>query len=163
MSRAQRVSETPATRLLRSRAAQFSEHPYPYVEPGGTAQSARALGVDEYQVIKTLIMEDESGRPFVVLMHGTHRVLTKELARALGCKRVAPCSPEVAQRHSGYLVGGTAPFATKRPLHVYVERSILALSRIYLNGGRRGYLIGIDPAILPELIQMTPVDCAALD
>lgn len=154
------VSETPATRYLRQQAAGFSEHPYEYEEHGGTGVSARALGVDEHLVIKTLVMQDESARVLIVLMHGDRKVSTKNLARQAGCKTIAPCAPDVAERHSGYQVGGTSPFATRKPLPVYAERSIFALEKIYINGGRRGYLIGIVPALLAQLLQPTLVDCA---
>ena len=154
------VSETPATRYLRQHAAVFSEHPYDYKERGGTDVSARALGVDEHLVIKTLIMQDDSARALVVLMHGDCTVSTKNLARQIGCKTIAPCAPDVAERHSGYQVGGTSPFATRKTLPVYAERSILDLEKIYINGGRRGYLIGIAPALLAQLLKPTLVDCA---
>jgi Cys-tRNA(Pro) deacylase len=154
------VSETPATRWLRSMGVAFSEHPYEYVEHGGTAESARALGVDEHEVVKTLVMEDETQTPIIVLMHGDRTVSTKNLARQIGRKRIEPARPEAAQRHSGYLVGGTSPFATRKPLPVYVERSVLALPRVYVNGGRRGYLIGVEPAIFTQLLGATAVDCA---
>jgi Cys-tRNA(Pro) deacylase len=154
------VSETPATQWLRKHRIAFGEHPYEYVEHGGTTVSAQALGVDEHAVVKTLVMEDEAQRPLVVLMHGDRQVSTKNLARQAGKKRIAPCEPAVAQRHSGYQVGGTSPFGLRKPLPVYVERSILALGRIYINGGRRGYLVSIDPALLVTLLEATPVECA---
>ena len=157
------VSETPATRLLRQHGASFTEHPYEYVEHGGTAESARQLGVAEHDVVKTLVMQDESARPLVVLMHGDREVSLKNLARRIGCKKVEPCKPDVAQRHSGYFVGGTSPFATRKAMPVYVERSILDLPRIYINGGQRGYLVGIEPAVLTRLLEATPVDCAGVD
>jgi Cys-tRNA(Pro) deacylase len=160
VSKAKHVSETPATRWLRSMGVAFSEHSYEYVEHGGTAESARALGVDEHEVVKTLVMEDETQTPIIVLMHGDRTVSTKNLARQIGHKRIEPARPDAAQRHSGYLVGGTSPFATRKPLPVYVERSVLALPRVYVNGGRRGYLIGIEPAIFTELLGATAVDCA---
>jgi Cys-tRNA(Pro) deacylase len=160
MPRAKHVSETPATQFLRGKGIGFSEHVYEYVEHGGTAESARALGVDEHQVVKTLVMEDESAAPLIVLMHGDCSVSTKNLARQAGHKRIEPCKPEVAQRHSGYLVGGTSPFGTRKHLPVFVERPVLELPQIYVNGGRRGYLIGIDPAILTQLLGATAVDCA---
>jgi Cys-tRNA(Pro) deacylase len=156
----QHVSETPATQFLRRHGVVFSEHPYAYEEHGGTAVSARELGVDEHVVVKTLVMQDEAARPLIVLMHGDRKVSTKNLARQIGCKSVEPCKPEVANRHSGYLVGGTSPFGTRKSMPVYVEQSILALDRIYINGGRRGYLIGIDPKLLPALLQAKPVNCA---
>jgi Cys-tRNA(Pro) deacylase len=154
------VSETPATQLLRQRGVAFTEHVYDYVEHGGTAESARQLGVEEHAVIKTLVMQDERAQPLIVLMHGDKQVSTKNLARAIGAKSVEPCKPEVAQRHSGYMVGGTSPFGTKKALPVYVEASVLALDRICINGGRRGYLIGITPSVLTELLDAKPVNCA---
>ena len=160
---AKHVSETPATQLLRRETVQFSEHPYPYETHGGTAVSARELGVPEHQVVKTLVMQDETANPLIVLMHGDCKVSTKNLARQIGCKSVAPCTPEVASRHSGYLVGGTSPFGTRKPMPVYVERSILDLEKIYINGGRRGYLIGITPHVLTALLPVTMVDCALSD
>jgi len=159
MSKKEHVSETPATQFLARHGIAFSEHPYRYEEHGGTAVSARELGVPEHQVVKTLIMQDEAGKPLVVLMHGDRTVSTKNLARQIGRKSVAPCAPAVANRHSGYLIGGTSPFGTRRAMPVYVERSILALERIYINGGRRGYLVGIDPAVLTPLLAATPVEC----
>ena len=154
------VSETPATQWLRRHGVAFSEHPYDYVEHGGSAESARQLGVDEHAVVKTLVMQDDKAQPLLVLMHGDRQVSTKKLARAIGVKSVAPCSVEVAQRHSGYLVGGTSPFGTRRAMPVYIERSILDLPRIAINGGRRGYLLGIDPKVCVQLLQAQPVDCA---
>jgi Cys-tRNA(Pro) deacylase len=154
------VSETPATQLLRQRGVAFTEHVYDYVEHGGTAESARQLGVEEHAVIKTLVMQDERAQPLIVLMHGDKQVSTKNLARAIGAKSVEPCKPEVAQRHSGYMVGGTSPFGTKKALPVYVEASVLLLPRICINGGRRGYLIGIMPSVLTELLDAKPVSCA---
>jgi len=160
MAKKEHISETPATQFLRKHQVAFSEHPYAYQEKGGTAVSAHALGVLEHSVIKTLVMQDEAARPLIVLMHGDCTVSTKNLARAIGCKLVEPCKVEVAQRHSGYQVGGTSPFATRKALPVYVEASILALPQIYINGGRRGYLVGIDPALLPALLEATSVSCA---
>lgn len=154
------VSETPATQALRRAGVAFSEHPYDYVEHGGTAESARQLGVDEHHVVKTLVMQDDKGEPLIVLMHGDRQVSTKNLAREIGAKSVEPCKPEVAQRHSGYLVGGTSPFGTRKAMPVYVERSVLALPRIYINGGRRGYLVGLEPSLLPALLGARPVSCA---
>lgn len=160
MSKPKHVSETPATAWLKSRGVAFTEHPYEYVEHGGTEESARQLGVDEHRVIKTLIMEDETARPLVVLMHGDCKVSTKNLARQIGVKTVAPCKPEVAQRHTGYLVGGTSPFGTRKRMPVYVEETVLALDRIVINGGRRGYLVGLDPRSLLGLLDAKPVQCA---
>ena len=158
--RARHVSETPATRFLRERGIVFGEHPYDYVEHGGTAESARQLGVDEHQVFKTLIMQDERARPLVVLMHGDRKVSTKALARQIGVKSVEPCTPEVANRHTGYLVGGTAPFGLRKPLPVYHEAGMEAFDRVYLNGGRRGYLVSLAPAQIVSLLKSTPVQCA---
>ncbi len=160
MAKKEHVSETPATQLLRKKSAAFSEHPYAYEEHGGTSVSSRELGVEEHVVIKTLIMQDEHAKPMVVLMHGDKTVSTKNLARQIGCKSVEPCKPEVAQRHSGYMIGGTSPFGTKKPMPVYVEASVLDLEKIYLNGGRRGYLIGIAPTLLVTLLSAKPVNCA---
>jgi Cys-tRNA(Pro) deacylase len=148
---------TPAIRALRGAKVEFSEHLYHYEEKGGTAVSARELGVDEHAVVKTLIMEDEGKNPLVVLMHGDCQVSTKELARVMGVKMVSPCSPEVASRHSGYLVGGTSPFGTRKEMPVYLEESILELPKIYLNGGKRGFLVGIAPADVVRLLQPTLV------
>ena len=163
MSKERHVSETPATAFLRRSKVPFTEHLYDYVDHGGTAESARQLGVDEHHVVKTLVMEDEAARPLIVLMHGDRNVSTKALARAIGVKRVQPCAPAVAERHSGYQVGGTSPFATRKPLPIYVEASILAAPSIYINGGRRGYLVGIAPSVLTTLVRATPVTCAAPD
>ena len=155
------ISVTPATQWLRRHGVAFTEHPYDYVEHGGTAESARQLGVDEHAVIKTLVMQDERTRPLIVLMHGDRQVSTKNLARAIGCKSVLPCSAEVAQRHSGYQLGGTSPFGFKREgVPVYVQASVLALPRIFINGGRRGLLVGIEPKLLTELLAALAVDCA---
>jgi Cys-tRNA(Pro) deacylase len=136
---------TSAVRALRAAKVAFSDHLYGYEEKGGTAVSSRELGVDEHAVVKTLVMEDDGKRPLVVLMHGDKQVSTKELARFLGVKSIAPCSPETALRHTGYLVGGTSPFGMRKPMPVYMEETILALPKIYINGGKRGYLVGIDP------------------
>jgi len=160
MAKRTHVSETPAVALLRARGVAFTEHVYGYVEHGGAERGANALGLDPHAVVKTLVMQDERGSPLVVLMHGDRTVSTKNLARQIGAKSVAPCAPEVANRHSGYLVGGTSPFATRRRMPVYVERSILALPRIYLNGGRRGYLVGIEPDVCVQLLGAKAVDCA---
>nr|WP_314859940.1 Cys-tRNA(Pro) deacylase [uncultured Undibacterium sp.] len=160
VAKKEHVSETPATQLLRKQGAVFTEHPYAYEEHGGTTVSARELGVEEHSVVKTLIMQDEQAKPMVVLMHGDKTVSTKNLARQIGCKAVEPCKPEVAQRHSGYMIGGTSPFGTKKAMPVYVEASVLELEKIYLNGGRRGYLIGIAPALLSDILMAKPVHCA---
>ena len=154
------VSETPATMWLRRQGIEFSEHPYDYVDHGGTAESARQLGVAEHAVIKTLVMQDERAQPLIVLMHGDRSVSTKNLARELGVKSIEPCSVDVAQRHSGYLVGGTSPFGTKKPLRVVVEAGVLELPRIWINGGRRGYLVGLAPAVLGTALGARPVHCA---
>ncbi|HJW11577.1 MAG TPA: Cys-tRNA(Pro) deacylase [Albitalea sp.] len=154
------VSETPATAFLRQHGVAFSEHVYDYVEHGGTEESSRQLGVPEHQVVKTLVMQDERAQPLIVLMHGDKQVSTKNLARQIGAKSVEPCKPEVAQRHSGYQVGGTSPFGTRKAMPVYVEQSILALPSICINGGRRGYLVGIAPQVLVALLQAKAVNCA---
>jgi len=151
---------TMAVRVLREHGVEFSHHPYAYEERGGTEVSARELGVDEHAVIKTLVMEDDAKRPLVVLMHGDREVSTKNLARQIGAKSIQPCDPAVADRHSGYQVGGTSPFGTRRRMPVYMERSIASLPRIYINGGRRGYLVGLTPAAAIEVLQPTLVDAA---
>lgn len=160
MRKAVHVSETPATRLLRQHEVGFSEHVYDYVEHGGTSESARQLGVAEHAVVKTLVMHDERNQPFVVLMHGDRPVSLKSLARQIGAKSVAPCRPEVAERHTGYRVGGTSPFGVRRPMPVWVEATVLGLPRILINGGRRGYLVGIAPEVLVQLLAAQPVACA---
>jgi Cys-tRNA(Pro) deacylase len=149
---------TPAIRVLRAAGVAFTEHLYRYEEHGGTRVSARELGVDEHAVVKTLVMEDDSRSPLIVLMHGDLEVSTKQLARAIGRKHVEPCKPDVANRHSGYLVGGTSPFGTRKAMPVYVERTILDLPRIYINGGARGFLVGLAPADLVRVLNPTPVD-----
>ena len=154
------VSETPATAWLRAHGVAFTEHPYDYVDHGGTAESARQLGLPEHQVIKTLVMQDEKARPLVVLMHGDRQVSTKNLARQIGAKSIEPCTPEVAQRHSGYQVGGTSPFGLRKPMPVYVEDTVLVLPRIVINGGRRGYLVGLAPTVLRDVLGARPVQCA---
>ena len=154
------VSETPATQSLRRAGIVFSEHVYEYVDRGGTAQSARQLGVEEHAIVKTLVMQDDRGRPLIVLMHGDRQVSTKNLARAIGVKSVEPCTPEAAERASGYQVGGTSPFATRKAMPVYVEATVFALERICINGGRRGYLVGIAPSVLVDLLAAVPVNCA---
>ncbi len=163
MSKSKHISETPATQFLRQRGVAFGEHPYDYVDHGGTGESARQLGVAEHDVVKTLVMEDERAQPLIVLMHGDCSVSTKNLARQIGCKSVQPCKPEVAQRHSGYMVGGTSPFGTKKRMPVYVEATVLDLERIYINGGRRGYLLSLAPQLLPGLVDAKPVQCALPD
>ena len=154
------VSETPATQLLRAQGVEFTEHPYDYVEHGGSAESARQLGLDEHMVVKTLVMQDQDARPLIVLMHGDCKVSTKNLARQIGAKSVEPCRPEVANRHSGYLVGGTSPFGTRKAMPVFIEESILQLPRIAINGGRRGYLLQLDPQVCVRLLQAKTVQCA---
>ncbi len=152
---------TAAVRVLREHGVAFTHHPYAYEERGGTEVSARELGVPEHAVIKTLVMEDDAKRPFIVLMHGDREVSTKNLARFLGVKTVAPCSPAVADRHSGYQVGGTSPFGTRRAMPVYMERTIASLPYLYVNGGRRGYLVGMAPADLVRVLAPVAVDAAA--
>jgi Cys-tRNA(Pro) deacylase len=155
-----RIPVTPAMRVLRDSGVEFTAHVYPYEEKGGTAASSRALGVPEHAVVKTLVMEDDRGEPLIVLMHGDKQVSTKNLARAIGAKSVSPCKPEVADKHSGYQVGGTSPFGTKRKMPVYVERSITSLPRIWINGGRRGFLVSLDPNELLRVLGPTLVDVA---
>ena len=157
------VSETPATHWLRRHGVAFTEHVYDYVERGGTAESAHQLGLDEHAVVKTLVMQDETAQPLVVLMHGDRTVSTKSLARQIGRRKIEPCAPEVAQRHSGYQVGGTSPFGMRKPLPVYVEGSVLGLALIHVNGGRRGYLVGIEPSVLVRLLGAEPVRCAGAE
>jgi len=154
------VSETPATQVLKRAGVEFTEHVYDYVDHGGTAESSRQLGVDEHAVVKTLVMQDDKAEPLIVLMHGDCTVSLKELARQIPCKKVEPCKPEVAQRHSGYQVGGTSPFGVRKAMPVFVEASILALPKICINGGRRGYLVGIEPRVLIELLAARAVTCA---
>jgi Cys-tRNA(Pro) deacylase len=151
---------TPATALLAKHGVAFTEHHFEYVEHGGTGHSSEALGVSEHEVVKTLIMENEKAEPLVVLMHGDRKVSTKALARAAGMKRITPCKPETATRHSGYLIGGTSPFGTRKHMPVFLERTVLELPRIYINGGRRGYLLGMDPAELVRVISPVLVEVA---
>jgi len=160
VARKERVSETPATQLLRSAKVDFSEHPYDYLEHGGAQHSAQVLGWDPFHVVKTLIMQDQDAKPLVVLMHGNRKVSTKNLARQIGAKSVEPCTPETANRHSGYLVGGTSPFATRKAMPVYVEETILGLPKILINGGRRGYLVGLEPQVCVRLLGAKAVQCA---
>ena len=152
------MSETPATAFLRKNNVGFTEHVFDYEDHGGTRVAARELGVDEHAMVKTLVMEDERKAPLVVLMHGDRSVSTKNLARQAGAKRIEPCRPEVAQRHSGYQIGGTSPFATRKAMPVYLERSVLDLPKIYINGGRRGYLVGIDPREIVRLLKPVLVE-----
>ena len=160
MSKKAHVSETPATQLLREHKVAFTEHPYEYLEHGGAQHSAEVLGLDPFTVVKTLVMQDQDAKPLIVLMHGNRTVSTKNLARQIGAKSVEPCKPEVAQRHSGYMVGGTSPFGTRRQMPVYIESTILELPKIAINGGRRGYLVGIDPQVCLALLGAKPVQCA---
>jgi Cys-tRNA(Pro) deacylase len=156
----EKIPATAAVRLLRERQIPFTPHPYTYEERGGTAVSARELGVDEYCVIKTLVMEDDKKNALLVLMHGDRQVSTRELARLIGARSVTPCSPETAQKQTGYQVGGTSPFGTRRPLPVYVEETILTLSSIYINGGKRGFLVGLAPQALCQLLGAIKVKVA---
>jgi len=151
---------TPAVRELRAAGIAYSEHLYEYEEKGGTAVSARELGVDEHSVVKTLVMEDDQRNPLIVLMHGDKQVSTKALARTLGVKTIQPCSPETANRHTGYLVGGTSPFGTRKAMPMYMEQSILDLPRIYINGGKRGYLVGVNPTDAAQLLKPVLVNVA---
>ena len=163
MAKKAHVSETPATALLKAHGVAFTEHPYEWLEHGGAQHSAQVLGLDPFTVVKTLVMEDDKGKPLLVLMHGNRTVSTKNLARQIGAKSVEPCKPEVANRHSGYLVGGTSPFGTRKAMPVYIEESILSLPRIVINGGRRGYLVGIEPQVCVRLLGAKAVNCALAD
>ena len=163
MKKSAHTSETPATALLRAHKIEFTEHPYEYLEHGGAQHSAQVLGFDPFSVVKTLVMQDQDAKPLLVLMHGNRKVSTKNLARQIGAKSVEPCKPEVANRHSGYLVGGTSPFATRREMPVFIEASILALPSILINGGRRGYLVQINPQVCVQLLGAKPVDCALVE
>ena len=149
--------------MLRARHIAFSEYPYEYLEHGGAQHSAEVLGLDPFTVVKTLVMQDQDAAPLLVLMHGNRKVSTKNLARQIGAKSVEPCKPEVANRHSGYLVGGTSPFGTRKVMPVYIEESILALPIIAINGGRRGYLVGIDPQVCVVLLGAKSVQCALIE
>ena len=153
---------TPAVHALRKHGLAFTEHEYRYEPKGGTAVSSRELGVDEHRVVKTLVMEDETKAPLIVLMHGDREVSTKNLARQTGRKVVKPCAPEVAERHTGYQVGGTSPFGTRKTLPIFVQRTILELDRIYINGGRRGFLVSLDPRAAATALEATPVDVAVV-
>ena len=163
MTRKEHAPETPATTFLRQHNVSFTAHLYSYVEHGGTAESAKQLGVDEHAVIKTLVMQDQDTKPLLILMHGDRQVSLKAFARKIGAKKVEPCKPDVAQRHTGYQVGGTSPFGTRKPLPIYVERRILALPFIYINGGHRGFLVQIAPNVLADLLHALPVDSAATE
>jgi Cys-tRNA(Pro) deacylase len=154
------MANTPAIAVLQQHAVKYSEHEFEYLEHGGTSHSSASMGVPEHNVIKTLVMETEKGEPLIVLMHGDRKVSTKELARQSGTKRVAPCKPEAATRHTGYLIGGTSPFGTRKRMPIYLERSVMSLERIYINGGRRGYLVGIAPADLVRVLSPVLVDVA---
>ena len=160
MAKKEHVSETPATAFLKAHGVAFTEHPYEYLERGGAQHSARVLGFDPFSVVKTLVMQDDKARPLIVLMHGNRTVSTKNLARQIGAKSVEPCKPEVANRHSGYLVGGTSPFGLRKAMPVYIEESILALPGILINGGRRGYLVGVASSVCVELLRAKAVNCA---
>jgi Cys-tRNA(Pro) deacylase len=160
---AKHVSLTPATQMLKAHKVVFTEHPYDYLEHGGALHSAEVLGFDPFMVVKTLVMQDQDAKPLLVLMHGNRKVSTKNLARQIGAKSVEPCLPEVANRHSGYLVGGTSPFATRRQMPVYIEATILELPKILINGGRRGYLVGLDPQVCVALLAAQTVQCALTD
>jgi Cys-tRNA(Pro) deacylase len=157
------VADTQATVFLKANKVTYTEHEYEYVEHGGTEVSAQSLGVPEGEVVKTLVMQDEAGKPLIVLMHGDRKVSTKNLARQAGVKRIEPCKPDAAQRHSGYQVGGTSPFGTRKKLPVYLERSILDLPQIYINGGRRGFLVRISPHEIVRTLQPQLVDVALQD
>jgi Cys-tRNA(Pro) deacylase len=158
-----KTSETPATAVLKRMGIAYTEHFYEYVEHGGTAVSSASLGVDEHQVVKTLVFEDDKRVPLIVLMHGDCKVSAKQLARQIGAKRVGPCTPETAERHSGYQVGGCSPFGLRKPLRIYMQRSIAALPSLYINGGRRGYLLGMAPADVMRAVHPTLVDVALTD
>ncbi len=163
MRKPDRVSETPATAMLKAAGVAFTEHPYEYLEHGGAQHSAQVLGFDPFMVVKTLVMQDQDAKPLLVLMHGNRKVSTKNLARQIAAKSVEPCAPEVASRHSGYLVGGTSPFGTRRAMPVYIEASVLQLPRILINGGRRGFLVGINPQVCVQLLSAKSVTCALED
>lgn len=157
------MADTSATVFLKAHRVDYTEHEYEYVEHGGTEVSARALGVAEHDVVKTLVMQDENAKPLLVLMHGDRKVSTKNLARQAGVKRIEPCRPEAAQRHSGYRIGGTSPFGTRKKLPVYLERSVLKRPKIYINGGRRGFLVGLAPGEIVRMLAPTLVDVALED
>ncbi|MGB9513647.1 MAG: aminoacyl-tRNA deacylase [Candidatus Acidiferrum sp.] len=160
MRHKQHAPETSATTFLRQSNVNLTEHLYDYVEHGGTAESSKQLRVPEHAVVKTLVMQDQDAKPLIVLMHGDRKVSLKSLARQIGMKHVEPCKPETAQRHTGYQVGGTSPFGLRKPLPIFVERSILDLPLIYINGGHRGFLVSISPHVLTELLHAQPVECA---
>ena len=156
----EKMPTTQAIRVLREHAVEYTAHPYKYEAQGGTRVSARELGVDEHCVIKTLVMDDENGKPLIVLMHGDREVSTRNLARQIGARHIEPCAPAVADRHSGYQVGGTSPFGTRHPMTVYMEAGIAELERLYINGGKRGFLVGMAPSELVRVLQPVPVDVA---
>ncbi len=157
------MSETPATAFLRKHCVVFSEHVFEYEDHGGTRAAARELGIDEHAMVKTLVMEDERKSPLIVLMHGDRSVSTKNLARQIGAKRIEPCRPDVAQRHSGYQIGGTSPFGTRKVMPVCLEKTVLDLPKIYINGGRRGYLVGIAPSELMRVLNPAVVEAGLAD
>ncbi len=159
MAKKEHISETPATAFLKNHRVAFTEHPYDYLEHGGAQHSAQVLGFDPFMVVKTLVMQDQDAKPLMVLMHGNRKVSTKNLARQIGAKSVEPCKPEIANKHSGYLVGGTSPFATRKDMPVFIEETILQLPRILINGGRRGYLVQIDPQVCVQLLGARQVQC----
>ncbi len=161
MSKPDEYPITQAIRVLRAEKVSFTPHIYEYVEHGGTANSAMSLGVNEHSVIKTIVLEDDKKQPLICLQHGDREVSTKNLARATGRKSISPCSPETANRHTGYMVGGTSPFGTRKAIPIFLERSIAELPRIYINGGKRGFLVGIDPAEIVRVLRPTLVDAAA--
>jgi Cys-tRNA(Pro) deacylase len=163
MAQRDHVSETPATAFLRRHKLNFREHSYDYVERGGTSESAAQLGVDEHRIIKTLVMQDQDAKPLIILMHGDRQVSLKNFARQINAKKVEPCKPEAAQRHTGYQVGGTSPFAMRKSIPIYVERTILTLPSLLINGGRRGFLLEFAPKVLIDLLQAQPVDCAGTE
>lgn len=160
MSKQKHVSETPATQFLKQHKVAYEEHTYEYVEHGGTAETAKQLGVDEHQVIKTLIFEDDAGKPLVVLMHGDGEVSTKNLARQVHAKKIQVAPATQAPKHSGYQVGGTSPFGTRKKMPVWIERTILDFDKIYINGGRRGYILSLNPQVIVDLLDAKPVDVA---
>lgn len=160
MAKKEHISETPATAFLKAHGVEFTEHPYEYLEHGGAQHSAQVLGFDPFMVVKTLIMQDQDAKPLVVLMHGNRKVSTKNLARHIGAKSVEPCKPEVAHKHSGYVVGGTSPFGTRKAMPVWIEHTILQLSSILINGGRKGYLVQIEPQVCVDLLGAKSVACA---
>ena len=158
-----RHSDTPATVVLKQHQVQYTEHIYEYIEHGGTSVSSSSLGVDEHHVVKTLIFEDDARKPLCVLMHGDRKVSTKELARQIGAKRVAPCKPEDATRHSGYMVGGCSPFGLRKPMSIYMERTILDIEKILINGGKRGFLVGLSPNEVVRVVAAKLIDAALVE